>query len=113
MSPAALGARGRCPRCGLGTLFAGLTRLAPTCAACGLPFGFDVGDAGAPFLILIVGVIAVVGAVVWQLSASPPWWAHALVWPPVVSALTIGLIRVAKGALAGQEYRTRAAEHRF
>lgn len=114
MSPLALGARGRCPRCGEGRLFAGAVRFAPRCERCGLDLtAFNVDDGPAPFLILIVGALCV-GGVLWlQFSFAPPWWAHLMIWPPIVITVTIGLLRVAKGALLALEYRHRAAEHRF
>ena len=104
---------GCCPRCGKGRLFAGVLGLAPACSACGLNFtGFNVGDGAASFLILIVGTIVVVLAVWLELSRSPPWYVHVLLWGPLASALTLGLSRVAKGLLVALEYRHSAGEGR-
>ena len=86
---------------------------APSCAGCGLDFdSFNVGDGPAAFLILIVGAILTVSAVVFDLSASPPWWVH-LVWLPVGLALTLGGLRLAKAWLIAQEYVHRAREGRI
>ena len=68
-----------------------------------------MGDGAAAFLILIVGTLVVVGALVLDAAAEPPWWVH-LIWIPVAAALTIGGLRVAKAWLLGQEYRHRARE---
>jgi uncharacterized protein (DUF983 family) len=73
---------------------------------------FNVGDGPAAFLILIVGAIVVVGALVLDGIAVPPWWVH-LIWIPITAALTIGGLRVAKAWLIGQEYRHRAREGRI
>jgi uncharacterized protein (DUF983 family) len=109
-SPLASALRGSCPRCSARTLFDGWVRFASKCRQCGLDFdGFNVGDGPAAFLILIVGTLVVVGALVLDAAAEPPWWVH-LIWIPVTAALTIGGLRVAKAWLLGQEYRHRARE---
>lgn len=105
--------KGDCPRCGAHGLFTGWVSFAGRCRACGLDFSsFNVGDGPAAFLIFIVGTITVVGALVLDGAASPPWWVH-LVWVPVAAALTIGGLRVSKGWLLAQEYRHRAREGRI
>ncbi len=106
--------RGLCPRCGNRTLFAGLASFAPRCRACGLDFAsFNVGDGPAAFLILIVGALIVGLAATLELSASPPWWLHVLLWPPLATITVIGSLRVAKGVLLALEYRHRAREGRI
>lgn len=106
--------RGACPRCGQRTLFAGLVEFAPRCRACGLNFAqFNVGDGAAAFLIFFVGVI-VIGLAMWlELSRSPPWWVHALLWGPLTLALTLLFLRIAKTLLLTLEYRHDAAEGRI
>jgi uncharacterized protein (DUF983 family) len=96
---------GLCPRCGARTLFDGWTAFAPRCRACGLDLAkFNVGDGPAAFLIFIVGGLAV-GLAMWlELAASPPWWLHALLWPPLVVAGTIYGLRLGKAALLHSEY---------
>ena len=114
VQPLESGLRGRCPRCGDKTLFAGLATFAPTCRACGLDFmGFNVGDGPAAFLIFIVGGIVVAMAILVELSLTPPWWVHVLLWLPLTAILTIGLLRVAKGLLLALEYRNQAREGRI
>jgi uncharacterized protein (DUF983 family) len=111
--PLAAALAGDCPRCGAHSLFDGWVSFAPKCRACGLDFSaFNVGDGPAAFLILIVGALVVVGALVLDAAAEPPWWVH-LVWIPIAAALTIGGLRVAKAWLLGQEYRHRAREGRI
>jgi uncharacterized protein (DUF983 family) len=102
--------RGNCPRCGAHTLFAGWVKFAPKCGNCGLDYdSFNVGDGPAAFLILIVGTLVVVGALLLDAAAEPPWWVH-LIWIPIAAALTIGGLRFAKAWLLAQEYRHRARE---
>ena len=112
-SLAAAAFQGLCPNCGARTLFAGLARFAPGCRACGLDFErYNVGDGPAAFLILIVGAIVVVGAILLDQMAGPPWWAH-IIWLPVGAALTVYGLRLGKAALLYQEHRHRAREGRL
>ena len=113
-APAEAALRGLCPRCGAKTLFAGVASFAPRCRACGLDFaGFNVGDGPAAFLIFIVGGL-IVGLAIWvELSFSPPFWVHILLWLPLAAALTVGLLRLAKGLLLALEYQRGAREGRL
>lgn len=100
---------GLCPRCGAHTLFRRIASFRDRCTACGLDYrDFDVGDAAAPFLIFIVGAVVVVGAIWLELSRSPPWWLHVVLWIPLTIGLTLALLRVAKGLLLALEYKTDA-----
>ena len=46
-----------------------------------------------------------VGLAIWlELAASPPWWLHVLLWPPLVVAGTIYGLRIGKAALLHSEY---------
>jgi len=102
---------GLCPRCGARTLFDGPVKFAPTCKSCDMDFTkFNVGDGPAAFLIMIVGGLVVALAVWLELGASPPWWVHVLIWPPVTAALVVLGLRLAKAWLLRAEYRNSARE---
>lgn len=106
--------RGLCPRCGTSGLFDGLVRFSPACTRCGLDFvQFNVGDGPAAFLIMIVGAIITIAAISVELSFSPPFWVHILLWLPTTALLVLVLLRFAKGALLVLEYRNRAREGRL
>ena len=106
--------KGLCPRCGAPSLFAGAVRFSDRCSTCALDFTqFNVGDGPAAFLIMIVGAIVTLGAIMLELSVSPPFWVHILIWLPVTVGLVVGLLRLAKGALLILEYRNRAREGRL
>jgi uncharacterized protein (DUF983 family) len=106
--------RGICPRCGNAPLFKGLAGFQPKCRSCGLDYaGFNVGDGPAAFLIFIVGGIVVALAIWVELKFSPPFWVHILLWVPLASALTVGLLRIAKGLLLALEYQRGAREARL
>jgi uncharacterized protein (DUF983 family) len=112
--PIIVGLRGLCPRCGAPGLFKGMVAFAPACRACGLDLeSFNVGDGPAALLILVIGGLVTGLAIALELSASPPFWVHILLWLPLTAALVIGSLRVAKGALLALEYKHRAREGRI
>ena len=67
----------------------------------------------SPFAFkMIVGAI-ILGLALWlELSMSPPIWVHALLWVPLATVLTLGLLRLAKAMLIAMEYRHEAAAAR-
>lgn len=102
---------GRCPRCGQGRLFRGFLQIAPQCDACGLNLTHhDAADGPAVFVTFIVGAISAVGAVWLDLSQNPPVWVHFIVWPIVVTGLSVGLLRPFKGFFVGAQYKYRATD---
>ncbi len=102
-----------CPRCGKAPLFAGMTRFAPRCTACGLDFDqFNVGDGPAAILTLVVGTLVLVFAIWLQLAAEPAWWVHVLLWVPLTVLGVVGGLRITKGWLLAREYASKAGEHR-
>ncbi len=105
---------GRCPRCGEGKLYAGFLKLAPRCTNCGLSFEkFDQGDGPAVFVILIAGFV-ICGLALWtEVTYSPPYWVHLMLWGPLTLAMTLGLLRPLKTLMVGQQYRMRAEEGRL
>lgn len=112
--PIDCGLKGLCPQCGAPTLFAGWLRFADRCRACGLDIaGFNVGDGPAALLVLVWGAIIVALAIVVELSLSPPWWLHVLLWLPLTTAGVVVSLRVAKGWLLAAEYRNAAREGRL
>jgi uncharacterized protein (DUF983 family) len=109
--PLQVAIKGCCPRCGKGRLFAGVISFRPRCTVCGLDYAaFNVGDGAASFLILIVGAV-VTGLAMWlELSRSPPWYVHVVLWAPLTLALSLALMRLSKGLLLAMEYRHDAGE---
>jgi uncharacterized protein (DUF983 family) len=113
VSPYLAGVRCRCPRCGRGRLFTGFLTLAPRCERCGLDYGFaDAGDGPAVFVILIAGFLVVGAAVVVEFVWRPPYWVHALLWIPMILAVTLGLLRPLKGLLVALQFHHKAEEGR-
>ena len=95
------GWRGRCPRCGAGSLFSSFLKMQSNCPSCGLalePFRAD--DAPAYFTILAVGHVVVPMVLAFEkYGDQPPLWAHALQWLPLSVVLALLLLPRIKGAV--------------
>lgn len=113
-SPFVAGLAGRCPRCGEGKLLRGFLTLRPSCESCGLDYAFaDSGDGPAVFVIFIAGFVVVGAALVVEMLYRPPFWLHALLWGPLILAVTLGPLRLMKGLLIALQYHHKAEEGRF
>lgn len=73
----------------------------------------NVGDGPAALLMLPLGAIVVAGALTMHFALGAPWWLQLLVWPPMVTILTIGGLRLVKAWLFAVEYRRAAREGRL
>jgi uncharacterized protein (DUF983 family) len=108
------GLRGRCPRCGEGTLYNGFINLKTACENCGLDFSFaDAGDGPAVFGILVGGFIVVFAALIVEFAYQPPYWVHAALWLPLILLVTLGPLRPIKGVLIALQYHHKAQEGRL
>ena len=74
---------------------------------------FDVGDGATVFVILIVGILVVGGALIVEMAYSPPYWVHAALWLPAIAILTLGGLRLVKSALIVLQYKHQAREGRL
>ena len=109
--PVSTGIRGRCPRCGQGRLFAGFLKLGERCDICGLDYAFaDAGDGPAVFVILIIGFVVAAGALLVELAYVPPLWLHAILWPPLIVAFSLGLLRPMKGVMIAVQFANQARQ---
>jgi uncharacterized protein (DUF983 family) len=102
---------GRCPRCGKGPLFHKLLEVRPACPVCGLDLSHhDAGDGPAVAGIFVLGALTV-GLAIWvDVRFAPPLWVHAVLWPVFVLPLSILVMRIAKAALVGLNWRHRRME---
>jgi uncharacterized protein (DUF983 family) len=98
----------RCPACGQGRLYDGFLEIARRCDVCGLELSAqDSGDGPAVFVILILGFV-VVGLALWtEVEFEPPFWVHALLWPPVILGGALLMLRPFKATLIALQYRHR------
>jgi uncharacterized protein (DUF983 family) len=90
-------------------LFAGFLSVTPRCIACGHDLGAsDSGDGPAVFVIMVVGFIAVFGALFTEIAYRPPVWVPLVIWVPVAGILCFALLRPMKGLMIAAHVRNRA-----
>src|SRR5690348_6795474 len=112
--PISRGLRGRCPRCGEGSLFRGFLNLRPRCESCGLDLSFaDAGDGPAVFVILLGGFLVVFAALITEVLFRPAFWLHAALWLPLILVVTLVPLRLIKGLLIDLQYQHKAQEGRL
>jgi uncharacterized protein (DUF983 family) len=110
----AAGLKGRCPRCGKGTLFHKGLVLREKCERCALSYAFaDSGDGPAVFAIFILGFVVLGGALLLEFKVGPPVWVHVVLWGIVTPLLAFLLLRVLKATLIALQYKHKAEEGRF
>ncbi len=111
LSPFKTGLRGKCPRCGRGSLFASYLGVAKSCSRCNLSFSFaDAGDGAAWFVMLFASVVGVGSILGIEVAYSPVWWVHVLIAIPVLIILPTLMLRPIKGLLLAQQWKTNAGE---
>ena len=64
-------------------------------------------------MILISGFIVVGAALIVEVIYQPPFWLHALLWGPLILAVTLLPLRLIKGLLIVLQYHHAAAEGRL
>ena len=102
----------RCPRCGKGRLYEKLLDVVPVCESCGLKLGSqDAADGPAVFVILILGFIIVGLALVTEAVYAPPLWVHAIIWLPLILAMSWFMLRFVKSLLIALQFKHRAHDY--
>lgn len=110
-SPFVAGLTCRCPQCGEGKLYDGFLDLRPRCERCGLDYAFaDAGDGPAIFVILFAGFIVVFAALIVEVIYQPPFWLHAVLWLPLILAVTVLPLRPLKSLMIALQFHHKAAE---
>lgn len=114
VSPVSAAIAGRCPRCGRGSLFRQVLNLRDRCGSCGLDYTFiDTGDGPAVFAIFILGTLMMGGALYVEFTYEPPVWVHIVAWGVLTPLVALGLLRLIKGWLIGQQFKHKAEEGRL
>jgi uncharacterized protein (DUF983 family) len=99
------GARGRCPYCGEGRLFARYLKVADDCPHCNEALYHQRADDAPPyFTIFAVGHIIVPLMLAFEVAFRPALWIHMLVWGPATIALCLILLPMIKGAVVGLQW---------
>ncbi len=111
VSPWRAGLACRCPACGKGRLYSGFLTIAPRCDVCGEDLArLEQGDGPAVFVILILGFVVVGAALFVEVRYEPPFWLHAVIWPPLILGGALAMLRPLKGVMAALHYRHRKGE---
>lgn len=114
LAPMQVGIRGRCPRCGKGSLFKGFLTLRKSCAHCGLDYGFaDPADGPAFFVICFGCVPSVVFALWLEVAYTAPYWVHLVTTLPVLLLTCVPPLRPLKGWLVASQYYYKAEQGRL
>lgn len=99
------GASKRCPRCGVGRLFSGYTRTAPSCGQCGLDLSGHRADDAPPYVtIMIVGHLTIPLALAASRVFEPSLPVQFAIFLPMIVAMSLLLLPVSKGALIGVQW---------
>jgi len=99
------GARQSCPACGQARLYTGFLKVQDACPSCGEELHHQRADDAPPyFTMFIVGHVVIAGVMA---LIEQPTWVHAVVWPPVVIAMSLWLLPRIKGALIGVQWANR------
>ena len=99
------GWRGRCPRCGAGSLFSSFLKMRSHCPACELalePYRAD--DAPAYFTIFAVGHIVVPLVLAVETNLAPSYWVHLALWLPLTLGLSLSLLQPVKGVVVAVQW---------
>jgi len=111
LSPLSAGLACRCPRCGRGRLFDGYLVVAARCPVCDLDLSAqDSGDGPAVFVVLILGFVVVALMLLLEVAFSPARWVHLVLWPPVILAGALLMLRPFKAVMVALQYRHRRVD---
>lgn len=99
--------------CGRGALFAGLLAIRDRCPTCGADLrAADPGDGPAVFAIFLLGAVFAGAALILEAAFRPPYWVHAVLWPPLLVAGTLFCLRLIKALLVALQFHHDAGEAR-
>ncbi len=88
----------RCPRCGIGKLFARFTTVNASCTNCGLDFTHHRADDAPPYIIIVlVGHTLVPLALIVERAFEPSLFVHFSLWMPLAVLLSLALLPPVKG----------------
>lgn len=102
------GVRQVCPACGKGKLYTSYLKVAERCPACSEELHHHRADDAPPyFTMLVTGHVVVAGVLAVETAYAPELWVHALIWGPLLLAMSLFLLPRIKGALVGLQWALR------
>lgn len=114
LPPIQTGIRGRCPRCGEGSIFDGFLKLKSGCTHCGLDYSFADPADGPAFFVICFGCVPAVAFAIWlEIAFTAPYWVHLVTTLPLILLTCIPILRPLKGWLVASQYFYKAEEGRL
>lgn len=114
LKPGDVGPRGKCPRCGQGSIFDGFLTLKKECPVCGLDLEFADAADGPAFFVMLVAAVPVLGFALWMvLSVEASYWLTAILTVPLLVLLCVLPLRPLKGWLVASQYYHKAEQGRL
>jgi uncharacterized protein (DUF983 family) len=87
-------------------LYEGVLKVRAACPVCGLDLrGHDSGDGPVFFVLSLLCLVAVVGALVLEFTMQPPLWLQALGWAILLPLAAVLLLRPVKAFMIASQYR--------
>lgn len=103
------GFRCRCPACGDSRLFQAYLKPVEACERCGEDMSGQRSDDLPPYITIFTVGHVLVPLILWAESSQTSWpiWLHMLIWLPLATLLTFGLMQPVKGAVIGMQWGAR------
>lgn len=99
------GAKGCCPACGTGKMFASFLKVKPVCDSCGLRLDAHRADDMPPYITMfIVGHVIVSANLFFEQAADWPMLWHMILWPVLTVVLSLAIMQPVKGALIAYQW---------
>ena len=98
----------RCPSCGQGHLMSSYLKVAATCDHCGEDLSHQRADDAPPyFTIIVVGHLVI--PILWFVERyyAPPMLPQMIIWPVIITALSLWLLPRIKGAIVGLQWAAK------
>lgn len=103
ITPCWAGLRLRCPSCGQGRIFAGLTKMNPRCSVCGVIFEREEGDFLGAMVIAysVTAVVVAAGVYAVEVWTDLDAYTHLFLWSLVAALFLLFGYRHMKGLWVG------------
>lgn len=99
------GLAGKCPHCGEGGMFRAFLKVRERCPVCGEELSHHrADDLPAYIVILLLGHIMVPIVALVEVTYSPPYWVHLLIWLPLCLILALVMLQPVKGAVVAVQW---------
>jgi len=102
---------GRCPKCLIGPIFENGLSVKASCPECGLGLSeHDTGDGPAVAATFVIGLLAIVVALLVELKYEPSMWVHMAIATPIVVIGSYFSLFSLKGMTIALQYKYRSVD---